>query len=92
MTHTRSSAVRKSDTQRATNMIQNRQPRLSARALGMESEDVEGSESDTEDAIERLRVRGVSSACESLDDIARDISRALCAMEREWGLREVDQS
>lgn len=37
-------------------MIQNRQPRLSgvsARALGMESEDVEGSESDTEDAIER---------------------------------------
>lgn len=72
-------------------MIQNRQPRLSARALGMEYEDVEGSESDTEDAIERLRVRGVSSACESLD-IARDISRVLCAMEREWGLREVDQS
>lgn len=34
-------------------MIQNRQPRLSARVLGMESEDVEGSESDTEDAIEQ---------------------------------------
>lgn len=35
-------------------MIQNLQPRLSVRAaaLGMESEDVEGSESDTEDAIE----------------------------------------